>query len=292
VVAAAVSEAWRTQFDLEFEARLAPEEGTPSSLAAAVRYATLGGGKRIRPLVCMGSAAAAGADPGRALPAACAVEFVHCFSLVHDDLPAIDDDDIRRGRPTVHRQFDEATAVLAGDALFALGFACLADPRLTAAQSQECLRLLSTAVGGAGLVGGEVLDVEAKERGSDVAHVRRIHSMKTGALFSAACSMGAVCAGGSEETVGVLGQFGAQVGLAFQIADDCLDATSTVDDLGKPVGTDADKGRATYPAAIGLEGARAEAVRLVEAAVASLDRLPGDVGPLCRLAQSCIHRAR
>lgn len=268
------------------------EDGAPESLSAAIRYAAMGGGKRLRPLVCMASALAVGGSPYDALAPACAVEFVHCFSLVHDDLPAIDDDDLRRGRPTLHREFDEATAVLAGDALFALGFACLADPSLPAAASQHCLRLLGAAVGSSGLVGGEVLDVEARRQDLAIADVRRIHSMKTGALFSAACAMGAVCGGGTPDEVAFLASFGADIGLAFQIADDCLDATATEAELGKPVRRDADVGRATYPAIVGLAAAEAEADRIASEAVQVLGRLPGPTDPLRDLALGCVRRSR
>jgi geranylgeranyl pyrophosphate synthase len=281
---------WMRLIEDSLDALLPRSCDEPKSLSEAMRYAVLGGGKRIRAKMAMASALAAGGEPAQGLGPGCAAEFIHCFSLVHDDLPALDDDDLRRGKPTVHRKFGVATAILAGDALFALGFQALAQAGLPDGVLRDCLSRLTVAVGREGLVGGETLDLEATSEAASLPQVRQIHSMKTGALFSATCAMGGAAAGAPPAVVGALARFGADVGLAFQIADDWLDATADQDVVGKPVRTDAEHARATYPAVVGTEGAIAEARRLVAEATEGVKGLPGDSGPLVGLAGSCVWR--
>jgi farnesyl diphosphate synthase len=252
--------------------RLIPEAGAAAPrLAAAMRYAALGQGKRLRPFFVVESAALF--DVGRpfSLRAGAALECVHCYSLVHDDLPAMDDDDLRRGRPTVHRAFDEATAILAGDSLLTFAFEILASPETHPdAPVRNMLVLeLARAAGASGMAGGQMLDLEA-EKGSErsIAAIERLQALKTGALFRFACEAGAIMSGGDPLP---LRQYAAAVGLAFQIADDILDVTSTPEMLGKGTQKDRGLGKATFVDLLGLEGAKQKACALAEEAVAALD---------------------
>lgn len=285
-----LADSWRSLVEARLEALLPHPGPAPERLVEAMRYAVVGGGKRIRPLLAMASSLAVGGKPEDAMDVGCACEFVHCFSLIHDDLPAIDDDDLRRGQPTVHRKFDEATAVLAGDALFALGFETVVRAALPTGVRLVCLDQLVAAVGSSGLVGGETMDVHAKGRALGLEEVAQMHAMKTGALFSACCAMGAASGGAGSDLVARVAKAGASVGLAFQIADDCLDATSSVSALGKPVRRDQQADRATYPAVLGLEGAKAEAERLITETLPVLGSFPGEAAPLQALAQACAMR--
>jgi geranylgeranyl diphosphate synthase type II len=224
-----------------------------------MRYAALSPGKRLRPLLALTACEAVGGPWRRALPAAVAIECVHAFSLVHDDLPAMDDDDYRRGRLTTHRKFGEALGILAGDALLAFAFEELA--RLVAAgvpgpRVLEAVRRLARASGGEWLVGGQALDIASEGRAADRARVRAIHERKTGALFGASLALGALAGGADARRVRALERAGGRLGLAFQIHDDLLNAGSTLARLGKPAGTDAARGKATYPRAVGEEAAR------------------------------------
>lgn len=235
----------------------------PASLHEAMRYSCLAPGKRLRPALCLASCEALGGDPDSALDPACAIEMVHAFSLIHDDLPAIDDDDLRRGRPTCHRQFGEAIAILAGDALFALAFETLGKAQLPPEAIVEALRALSSATGSEGLVGGEVIDVESEGRPVSEETLVMIHARKTGALIAASTEIGALCAGAPVADRVRLREFGEKIGLAFQIADDVLNETATADALGKAVGSDRARGKATYPGVYGLDAARKQAKDLV-----------------------------
>lgn len=231
-------------------------------------------------MLALATCEAVGGAWRRALPAAIAVECVHAFSLVHDDLPAMDDDDFRRGRPTTHRRFGEALGVLAGDALLALAFeelARLADVGVPPLRVVDAVRRLAHAAGAHELVGGQALDVAAEGRRAGRRRVRAIHERKTGALMGVSLALGAIAGGASPRSVGRLQTIGVQLGLAFQIHDDLLNAGSTLRRLGKRTGTDAARGKATYPAAAGAERARAEAadlLRAVEAAIARECRKP------------------
>jgi len=236
---------------------LPSDNAAPSELHAAMRYSCLAPGKRLRPALCMASAQAVGCAlvPGAVLDAACAVEMVHCFSLIHDDLPAIDDDDLRRGMPTCHVKYGEALALLAGDALFSLAFEVLSFVDASPVKVVRAVQSLSKATGSDGLVGGEVMDVLAEGRVVSESDLDAIHMRKTGALIAATCEIGGLLGGGSDEQVELLKKFGAKIGLAFQIVDDLLNETSTPEQLGKAAGSDRERKKATYPALHGVEGA-------------------------------------
>ena len=240
-------------------ARAGPGEITrPSRLLAAMRHGVLNGGKRLRPLLVMESAALFDADAGDALRVAAALECVHCYSLIHDDLPSMDDDDLRRGQPTVHRAFDEATAILAGDGLLTLAFDILAsgESRLAAAANLELVAGLARAAGIGGMVGGQALDLAAGSEPPDETGVITLQAMKTGALIRYACEAGAICRQRQPAERERLGEFGAAIGLAFQLADDLLDLSADAGALGKATGKDAAAGKATLAALHGEDWAR------------------------------------
>ena len=274
-----------------------PEADDPAhQLNQALRYTTLGGGKRLRPaLVCATSVTFGGTVEG-ALPAAVAIELIHAYSLVHDDLPAMDDDDLRRGRPTCHVAFDEATAILVGDSLQALAFETLAGARgIDAATGVRMVRLLAAAAGWRGMTGGQAFDMAATAAPAlPVAVLRRLHAAKTGALFRAATQLGALCA---EPTINAsrfeqVTRFGETVGTAFQITDDVLDATSTTATLGKRSGADAAKAKNTYPALLGVAASRTLATQTLDEALGILADLGYADGPLAQLARATVHRIR
>ncbi|TWU21017.1 Farnesyl diphosphate synthase [Novipirellula galeiformis] len=257
-------------------------EGCPTRLGDAMRYALLAPGKRLRPALVLMACEACGGKLDEALPAAVAVEMIHAYSLVHDDLPAMDDDDLRRGRPTVHIQFDEATAILVGDALQAQAFVHLGSGVKDPARAIETIRVLAQAAGASQLVGGQSDDLSAErgqqqnERGTatseprsangTVEHLESIHRRKTGALFSASLEMGAILAGGDQKSRQVLSNYASDLGLAFQVVDDLLDFTADEQTLGKRTGKDVGRGKLTYPGLLGIEAARAKAEQLVESA--------------------------
>jgi geranylgeranyl diphosphate synthase, type II len=253
----------RAAFERSFARALDLRCRAPGALGEAIRYAALSPGKRVRPLFAMASCEAAGGVWSRALPAAIALESIHAFSLVHDDLPAMDDDDFRRGLPTTHKRFGEAVAILAGDALVAFAFQELVElgRHVTPARVSEAVRRLAVAAGGEQLIAGQALDIAAEGRAVGEEEVRAIHLRKTGALFACALALGGIAAGARAEVIEALDQAGRHVGLAFQIHDDLLNEGSGLSQLGKRGGTDAARGKATYPKAIGVERAqrRAEA---------------------------------
>lgn len=249
--------------------------GGPGRLGQAVRYAALSPGKRLRPLLALTACEAVGGDWKRALPAATAIECVHAFSLVHDDLPAMDDDDYRRGRLTTHKKFGEAMGILTGDALVAFAFEELA--RLAAGgvpplRVIEAVQRLGRAAGADELVGGQALDIAAEGRRTGARGVREIHTRKTGALMGCALALGALAGDAGAATVQRLDDAGRMLGLAFQIHDDLLNSGSSLKTLGKRVGTDAARGKATYPAAVGEAKARAEATRILRTVESALSR--------------------
>jgi len=263
----------------------------PSRLLEAMRYSLLGGGKRLRPILCLAFAEAAGlqSNAGGKLTedAACALEFIHTYSLIHDDLPAMDDDDLRRGQPTNHKVFGEATAILAGDGLLTEAFGLLAS-------GSEPLRLtlvreLAAAAGAAGMVGGQVLDI-ATDRPAEEGYLLRLHRLKTGALIRAACRMGVLCGGGNQAQLEAAATFGDSIGLAFQVADDVLDVAGDPGKLGKPAGADAAAGRYTFPAVIGLARSRKMMELRVEMAIAAISPLESSPGPLAALARYVVER--
>jgi len=266
---------WLAAFERYLLRAVRERAGGPGRLGAAVRYAALSPGKRLRPLLVLAACDGVGGEWRRALPAAAAVECVHAFSLVHDDLPAMDDDDYRRGRLTTHKKFGEALGVLAGDALLAFAFEELTRLRredVPDARIVDAVRRLAAAAGAAQLVGGQALDIAAEGRRVNAAGVRAIHTRKTGALMGAALALGALAGDADAETAERLNDAGVMLGLAFQIHDDLLNAGSSLAALGKRAGTDAARGKATFPAAVGEKAARAEAARILHAVDTAIAR--------------------
>lgn len=250
------------------ERPLPGEIARPQRLLAAMRHGVLNGGKRLRPFLVLESAALFSADGEPALRVAAALECIHCYSLIHDDLPAMDDDDLRRGQPTVHKAFDEATAILAGDALLTLAFDIVADAAtvLPAERKLALTLALARAAGAGGMVGGQMLDLEAERDQPDEAGIIRLQAMKTGALIRFACEAGAIVAGAPEPDRERLAEFGSAIGLAFQLADDLLDLTADARQMGKATGKDAAAGKATLVALHGADWARSQLQGLVEQA--------------------------
>jgi geranylgeranyl pyrophosphate synthase len=289
-------ERWRTRVELELEAWLPAATLPPERLHAAQRYSVLGGGKRIRPALVYATAETLGVPLEQVDAAACAVELIHCYSLVHDDLPAMDDDDLRRGRPTCHRAFDEATAILAGDSLQVLAFQLLAahpglpdDPKVRV----RVVELLAAASGTAGMAGGQALDLAAEGQSLTLAELERLHALKTGALIRASVLMAAHCRAdlGAGPLEG-LARFGGLVGLAFQVQDDILDVEGDVAVIGKPPGSDVARGMPTYPAVAGLEAAKARVRELHAQASALLAAHGWASGPLASLSDWLLTRNR
>ena len=281
------------------ERALAPAPGTPERLVAAMRYSVLGGGKRIRPLLVYGAGHALGADATRSDAAAAAVELIHAYSLIHDDLPAMDDDALRRGRPTCHIAFDEATAILAGDALQALAFELLAGDPLHAASpgaSVTMLHRLGQACGAQGMAGGQALDLAAVGTRLSLEELERMHRCKTGALIRASVVLGALAAGCEDlSLLAAFDRYGDAVGLAFQIRDDILDVEGTTEVIGKARGADAAREKPTYPSILGLEQSRHLAERQRGDALIALaqarDLIPSlELGPLEDLAHYAVDR--
>ncbi len=266
----------------------------PQRLVDSIQYSLLAGGKRLRPTLvleccnaCMGKD-----DPARrasALASAAAMEFVHTFSLVHDDLPAMDDDDLRRGRPTNHKVYGEAMAILAGDAMVTMAFEILAtdcEPSVIGTLVKE----LAIASGPEGMIGGQVLDIDGEDQNLSLEQLQRVHRMKTGALLTASCRMGAISARASESQLNAVTEYGRHLGLAFQIIDDVLDVTSTPEQMGKATNKDAAKGKNTYPVLMGLEASRIEAHRQLTLALDSLDELGSAADGLRNLARFVVER--
>lgn len=278
--------------DEALERYLPGEQERPQLLHRAMRYSTLSGGKRLRPILVIAGAEAVGGTAEAALPTACAVELIHTFSLIHDDLPAIDNDTLRRGRPTCHVQFGEAVAILAGDALFASAFELVARNAETAPADRvvQVLRLLAEASGTRGMVGGQMVDILSEGKAVDAETLEYIHLHKTAALIRASVVAGALLAGAGCWQVEALGTYGKKVGLAFQIADDLLNVTGDPSKTGKAVGTDAARGKATYPALFGVEASRQRAHQLVHEAIEALHLFGGRAEPLRAIAQFMVER--
>jgi geranylgeranyl diphosphate synthase type II len=259
---------------------LPPESEPPQSLHGAMRYATIGGGKRIRAVLCMAGHRLCGDPfPDGALEAGCAIECLHAYTLVHDDLPALDNDDVRRGKPSCHKRYGEAIAILAGDALQAFAFESLARCAVPPANAVEAVRILGRAAGSRFLVGGQVADVEAMGREATEEVVRFIHPRKTAELIAASLSIGAALAGSPERTREEIHEAGRAAGLAFQIIDDILDVEGSPEKVGKALRKDEKKGKITYPACFGIERSRETAARLVADAARRIRGL-GDEGYL------------
>jgi geranylgeranyl diphosphate synthase type II len=296
---AAALEQVKAFIEPRLEAAVALSGDAAPRLLDSMRYSLLAPGKRLRPALVLWAARACGGDWDSAAPAAVAVEMIHAYSLVHDDLPAMDDDDLRRGRPTCHRAFDEATAILCGDALQALAFETLAAGMPAATAARGCL-VLARASGAEALVGGQADDLAA-ERGwipdmaanpaaAQVQWLERVHRRKTGALFLAALELGGLSAGADAGRLAMLAAYGRGFGLAFQIADDLLDAEGTEAALGKRVGKDAARGKLTFPTVVGLEPSRARGLALAEEAVLAVAGLGSDAAELTALARWIVAR--
>ena len=285
-------EEYRARVELHLEQRLPTATIHPTRLHEAMRYAVLGGGKRVRPCLVYLSGLAVGAEMGELDAPACAVELIHAYSLVHDDLPAMDDDDLRRGRPTCHKAFDEATAVLVGDALQTLAFQVLAEnAEMRAEQRLAMCAVLSRAAGSRGMAGGQMIDIEAEGKQLDLAQLEDMHIHKTGALIRASVKLGALAK--PDVAPGVvysLERYAKCIGLAFQIQDDILDVESDTQTLGKTQGHDQARAKPTYPALLGLQGAKQMAKDLLDKALDSLSGFDAQADPLRWIASYIVTR--
>jgi len=274
---------------------LPPETAWPETIHRAVRYSLFAGGKRIRPLLALAAGEAVGGRRDDVMPLACAVEMIHTYSLIHDDLPAMDDDDLRRGKPTSHKVFGEGIAILAGDALLTHAFQVMADAPAEAGRDGLARRLAATAIlaeaaGTSGMIGGQVMDLESEGRTLDAPALERMHRAKTGALLGACVRGGAVLGGGGSEDRARLDRYASAIGLAFQVVDDVLDETGAAHELGKTAGKDARAGKATYVSVHGLDASRTLARGLLDEALSALAPL-GERGRLLeRLARMIVER--
>lgn len=283
----------QAQIELALDKRLTAQKQPGSQrLVEAMRYATLGGGKRLRALLVYATGEAMGANPAALDAAAAAVEMIHAYSLVHDDMPIMDDDDLRRGRPTCHKAFDEATALLVGDALQTMAFETLCDNSLTAAQQVLMIKRLAQASGAFGMAGGQAVDLESVGKKLDLNALQSMHKLKTGALIRASVLLGALAASEyDDETLQRLERYADCIGLAFQVQDDVLDVIADTETLGKAQGADIALNKPTYPALLGLEKAQQKAVALVEKALGQLAELDFDTQALAALAQFVVKRS-
>lgn len=280
----------RDRIERQLDAALPSPDVAPQRLHQAMRHSVLGGGKRMRPLLVYAAGELCGADPAHLDAPATAVELIHAYSLVHDDLPAMDDDALRRGRPTTHIAFDEATAILAGDALQARAFGLVADAAMPAVLQVACLRTLAQASGAAGMCGGQALDIDATGRRQSPEQLTCMHALKTGALIRAAVRMGALCGNASPAALARLDRFAAALGLAFQVRDDILDVEASSEQLGKTAGKDQAQDKSTFPALLGIEGARSK-LRELSAAMDEALRSDGDSAePLRVLGRLAVQR--
>lgn len=268
-------------------------ESLPTSgLADAMRYSLLAGGKRIRPTLVLEFCHISGGDVEAALPVACGIEMLHTYSLIHDDLPCMDNDDLRRGKPTNHKVYGECVATLAGDALQAEAFASILSAELPAERRAKCAELLANAVGLDGMCGGQYLDMLWEGRKLDEQQLTEINSRKTGALLIAACQMGVAAAGGTQMQLDAAGHYGAAIGMAFQIRDDMLDVLSTAEELGKPIGSDAQENKNTYMALMGEDGCRKTIENLTDFAKKVLSEAFNDIDFLRNLADELATRKK
>ena len=273
------------EVDKYLDQHLPPEEKGETTLAKAMRYSIFAGGKRLRPALAIAAFQGCGGKGPEIYLATSALEMIHTFSLIHDDLPCMDDDDLRRGRPTSHKIFGEATAVLAGDALCIHAFQLLAQT-----QNHACVETLAKALGTHGMLGGQIEDIEAEGKTVDLEKVKYIHTHKTGALIEASLLVGAQLANADQKTLNSLSQFGKHIGLAFQIVDDILDLEQTTEELGKDAGSDASNSKATYPAVIGLEKSKEMAEALKVKANETIKGLSADFSILKDLAYFTVNR--
>lgn len=284
-------ETCRARVDAELD-RCIEQDSASGRLQEAMRYSVLGGGKRIRPALCLAAAKAMGQSGDQALIPACAIELIHAYSLIHDDLPAMDDDELRRGRPTTHIAFDEATAILAGDALQALAFGWLAEaPGLPGTTRLAMVQELANASGHRGMVGGQAIDLESVGKTLALAQLETMHRHKTGALIEASVRIGAITAPSvGDQALASLTRYAKALGLAFQVQDDLLDIEGDTDVIGKPQGSDAARSKPTYPALLGVAGAREHLAALLENAQQSLRDFGPEADPLRAMADYVVAR--
>lgn len=281
----------RARVDDALDALLPTAETPPANLHKAMRHSIFAGGKRLRPILCLVTAEGLGETGDTALPAACALEMLHTFTLIHDDLPCMDDDDLRRGKPTCHKVYGEAVAVLAGDALHALSFELLCDlPDKNSYSTGDFVRELAVASGGQNIVAGQVLDLEGEGRDLTYNQLRNIHERKTASLLACSLRFGAMLGGANRDQLEALTAFGWNLGLAFQVIDDILDTTQTSEMLGKTAGKDEAVGKATYPAILGLEASRDEARELTATAKNALKKFGTEAGRLHEIADYMLDR--
>lgn len=272
---------------------LPDENNQPADIYKAARYSVFAGGKRIRPILCLAALEAVGGDMAQALPTACALELIHTYSLIHDDLPAMDNDDFRRGKPTCHKVFGEALAILAGDALLTEAFILLSRAekvRLPAERRLAVIQEIAQAAGLFGMVGGQALDILAEKKSPDFATLRDIHRRKTAALIVASVKSGAMMAGASDIKIQDLAEYGMNIGMAFQIADDILNVEGDSQLMGKKTGSDEVAGKVTYPSLLGMEDARTKLVGHIEAAIDSLANFDQRALPLRVIAHYIMDR--
>lgn len=269
----------------KFDSHLPPENEVPHNLHKAMRYSMFAGGKRLRPALAHATFEAFGGQGESIYLAMSALEMLHTFSLIHDDLPCMDDDDFRRGKPTCHKQFGEATAVLAGDALCIHAFELLARTG-----NAKAIEVLARSLGTSGMIGGQIIDIESEGKVVDLGTVDYIHYHKTAALIEASLVIGALLGGASEKDIKIVEEFGHAIGLAFQVVDDILDIVSTTEQLGKDAGSDIENGKATYPSVIGLEPSKQKALELYQNSVQTLDQLSCDTRILRAIAAFIITR--
>lgn len=268
------------------------DKGCPGQLRKAIRHSLLAPGKRLRPILVLLAAEACGSSQQRAMPAACAVEMVHAYSLIHDDLPAMDDDDVRRGLPSCHAAYGVATAILAGDALLALAFQVIAQRIQPAEIACRCCAELATAAGATALVGGQADDLLAERTVGTLSQLESIHSRKTGAMICASLRIGGLIGGANSEQLAALDTYGRRVGLAFQVVDDLLDAKGNEQVLGKPAGKDQQRGKLTFPGLLGIEESTRRAGLLIEEACQALVPIGDRTGSLEALARYILERNR
>jgi len=283
----------RAAVDRALDSFLPPEDAPPATVHGAMRYSVFAGGKRLRPILVIAGAEAVGGALDAVLPTACALECIHTYSLIHDDLPAMDDDDFRRGRPTSHKVFGEAMAILAGDGLLTLAFRLIAENRRSVeepAALTDVLADIADAAGTQGMVGGQVVDIESEGKQVSPDTLEYIHVHKTAALIRAALTSGARLAGAAPAALDAIRSAGGQLGLAFQIVDDILDVQGTLAELGKTAGSDERKQKATYPEVHGLPASREMATRLIEGAKAALAPLGAPAAPIRALADFVLER--
>jgi len=284
----------KNSVDKVLDKLMPPSKTFPSSVHEAMRYSLFAGGKRVRPILAIAASEALGGKTAGILPLAGALELIHTYSLIHDDLPAMDNDDFRRGRPTCHKVYGEAIAILAGDGLLNMAFEVLTDPRRTKTVPANRLLIIAkeiaTAAGVFGMVGGQVVDMESEGKDVDLPTLEYIHTHKTGALIRASVRVGALYAKAGKRQLAALTRYGELIGLAFQIADDILDITGTQEEIGKDVGSDLKKDKKTYPSFYGLEESRRRAVEVVDKAILSLKDFDRKADPLRELAKYIINR--